>query len=292
MLKILALATLISLPAQAEIRNNVVYGDDHRIELHDLTDPVMLSMVSSSVALIDGDHIAQDGDTYRLLGRVYGEEYRLCRSERFDEQRNPAFCSGVLVGPDLVLTAGHCLSESACQDTKFVFGFAMDAPSKSLERLPAADVYGCKEIVSRENSPVYEDAEKRVDYSLVRLDRPVLNRSPARLERTGGVQAGDKLFAMGYPAGLPLKIITEALVRSPGLNQFQTNLDTYGGNSGSPVFNHAKGTLEGLLIQGEQDFRYTPEGCSVSKVCLDNECEGEWVTKADVILAKIGQYLK
>ena len=38
------------------------------------------------------------------------------------------------------------------------------------------------------------------------------------------------------------------------LYYFTANLDTYRGNSGSPVFNAITHKVEGVLVRGEQDF--------------------------------------
>ena len=57
------------------------------------------------------------------------------------------------------------------------------------------------------------------------------------------------------------------------------HLDTYGGNSGSPVFNAATHEVEGILVRGETDF--TSNGtCNVSLVCPTSGCRGEDVTRA------------
>ena len=90
------------------------------------------------------------------------------------------------------------------------------------------------------------------------------------------------MFVLGYPSGLPKKIAQGVLMTSQSNSlYFRTNLDTYGGNSGSPVFNSATGALTGILIEGEEDFETTSQGCRVSRQCPENGagCEGERVLK-------------
>ena len=53
-------------------------------------------------------------------------------------------------------------------------------------------------------------------------------------------------------------------------NYFITNTDTYGGNSGSPVFNEETGLVEGMLIQGANDFLETQDGCMRSAIIKDS----------------------
>jgi hypothetical protein len=58
-------------------------------------------------------------------------------------------------------------------------------------------------------------------------------------------------------------------------NYLQANLDTYGGNSGSPVMNATTGLIEGILVRGNEDFTYdSNRGCYRSNVCPDSGCPG------------------
>jgi hypothetical protein len=78
---------------------------------------------------------------------------------------------------------------------------------------------------------------------------------------------------------LPLKVAGGAKVRSnssPGY--FVANLDTYGGNSGSAVFNAQTLKVEGVLVRGETDFNDSGS-CTVSNRCSDSSCRGEDVTR-------------
>jgi hypothetical protein len=59
---------------------------------------------------------------------------------------------------------------------------------------------------------------------------------------------------------------------------FVANLDTYGGNSGSPVFNSTTHDVEDVLVRGENDF-VQQGGCRVSLVCPNTGCQGEDCTR-------------
>ncbi|MDD1422885.1 proprotein convertase P-domain-containing protein, partial [Dolichospermum sp. ST_sed1] len=65
---------------------------------------------------------------------------------------------------------------------------------------------------------------------------------------------------------LPTKIANDAqVINNEELFYFETNTDSYSGNSGSAVFNATTGEVEGLLVRGVDDF-YSPEGreCKIS----------------------------
>lgn len=202
----------------------------------------------------------------------------LCSDEKFREQDTAAFCSGTLVGPDVVLTAGHCIEDiTDCQSTSLVFGFALKSAGVLPKSVSASEVYRCKDIIKtlRVNTGA--------DFAIIRLDRSVANHAPRAVRTEGDVATDASLVVIGHPVGLPTKVTTGGTVRSTsGAGFFVANLDTYGGNSGSGVFNLSTGQLEGVLVRGEQDF-VSRGSCVVSKVCAEGSCRGEDVTKISAI---------
>ena len=97
---------------------------------------------------------------------------------------------------------------------------------------------------------------------------------------------GGNLGVIGYPSGLPVKIAfgdETVLMRKEG-PWLIANLDTYGGNSGSPVFN-AQGEVEGILVRGAVDYRFG--GVCFRSNRIANSAGSEAVTKADVFQDKI-----
>lgn len=258
----------------------VVYGVDDRKDVYQVNNNQLLSLADSTVALIDSDQIEElGGDFSKINGRKFGDSYNLCAEEPFREQPTGAFCSGFLVSDEIIVTAGHCIrTQNSCIDTKFVFGFAMKSSQDTPEVVNSADVYGCQELIHSEVDG------SGADFAVVKLDRKVLNHEPLSLRQGGQVTPGTDLTVIGHPAGIPTKIAGGAKVRSQENGYFNTNLDTYGGNSGSAVFNSQSGEVEGILVRGATDFVYK-NGCRVSNVCENNGCRGEDVTQITRVLA-------
>lgn len=257
---------------------NVIYGTDGRLDLYQVTDDRLKAIADSTVALVKNSSLSNSGSVVTLLGKNYGTDMNLCSDEKFREQDTAAFCSGTLIGPDLILTAGHCIeTASACQSTSFVFGFAVKSEGILPKTVSASEVYRCSEIIKtiRVNTGA--------DFAVIRLDRAVPNHAPRAVRAEGDVTTDASLVVIGHPVGLPTKITSGGKVRSiANPDFFVADLDTYGGNSGSGVFNVSTGLLEGVLVRGEQDF--TSRGsCVVSKVCAEGTCRGEDVTKISVI---------
>lgn len=286
-LKLLPAALLLTLSwttVSAEVDGDVIYGDDNRIDLYQVQNPVVRKLAESTAALFNANQVTLDAAGVRaaLTTSHYGQEYHLCPDEPFYSQRTGAFCSGSLVGPDLMMTAGHCVkSQEACADVKFVFGFAVAQEGVLPESVPAGSVYGCGQLLGR------EQVGAGADWALVRLDRPVAGFKPLAVNKSGDIKKGTPLFVIGHPAGLPTKVAGGAAVRDPGHDgYFVANLDTYGGNSGSAVFNANTGLVEGILVRGEQDYEWRGS-CRASKVCADDSCRGEDVTKISALSAQI-----
>ncbi len=266
---------------KTELTENVIYGQDGRQDVYQASEALKL-LADSTVALIKNSELTQQGASTLIAGESFAQSYQLCSSEKFREQNTSAFCSGSLVSPDTIITAGHCItSQSDCVNTSFVFGFAVKSAGVLPTQVNSSEVYRCREIVSRvlENSGT--------DYAVIKLDRAVTNHAVLKVRRSGEASVGDPLLVIGHPVGLPTKITTGGKVRSTANDKYYvTNLDTYGGNSGSAVFNAQTLEIEGILVRGEQDFVYQG-GCNVSKVCTEDSCRGEDVTR----ISQLRQYI-
>ena len=163
------------------------------------------------------------------------------------------------------------------------FGFGYSYAGKDLTNLQAMNVYNCKKIVAR------KELSSGGDYAIIELDRSVVGHDVLPVNRQGTVSVADPILVIGHPAGIPTKISAGANVRDVQDEYFVANLDTYGGNSGSAVFNEKTGNIEGILVRGAQDFVYE-NGCRKSNVCANDGCHGEDVTRVDQALEYIPAY--
>ncbi len=273
--------------AKSTLNGRVIYGEDNRMDLYEVENPNVLQLADATVALINKNDIEVTGGYSRIRSTPFATSMRmpLCAEERFREQNVAAFCSGFLVGRNIVVTAGHCVStqgtpSSDCSNTKFVFGFSLNSAQDNPDIVPSAEVYGCKRIIKAQVE------NQGADFSVIELDRDVLNHTPLRLRRAGEPKTGDELLVLGHPSGLPLKVAGGATVRSVNSKFLRANLDTYGGNSGSAVINASSGEVEAILVRGEQDFE-VKNNCLASKVCENTGCRGEDATRASTFQAHV-----
>lgn len=250
----------------------VIYGADDRLDVYQVPDTAVQEVAASTAAMVPSRSLVpKSGGGVRIAGKNYGQAYGLCQDEAFYSQPAAATCSGFLVGENLLATAGHCIKEADCASVSFVFGYQMVDAQTAIEEVRVDQVYGCKRIVAR-------DLTRQQDYALVELDRPVVGVRPLRLQQANP-QVNDPLVVIGHPSGLPTKVAGGAAVRRLDNGYFVANLDTYGGNSGSAVFNANTLEVAGILVRGEQDFAYDRNArCTRSNFCPDGGCRGEDVT--------------
>jgi subtilisin-like proprotein convertase family protein/V8-like Glu-specific endopeptidase len=261
----------------------VIYGEDNRLDIYEVQDRALLKLADSTVALMSKNDLTQNGSTTQInvenindsIENNYGKP--LCAAERFRNQVTAAFCSGFLVAPNIIVTAGHCIESegtptSDCATTRFVFGFKMSSANDRPNSVPTQDVYSCKKIIKQVLT------NSGADFAVIELDRPVVGHAPLKIRRSGVPSTSDTLTVIGHPTGLPTKVAGDAKIRIVYPAYIRASLDTYGGNSGSAVFNSQTHEVEGVLVRGEND--YVEQGaCIASNRCTQNACRGEDVTR-------------
>jgi hypothetical protein len=267
---------------QLKSGQKVIYGTDDRVDIFQLAQGFDRMDAESVVALFRAGNITDNGNgTSTLATQNFGTSRNLCPAERFRNQPVGAFCSGVLVGPDVIATAGHCVTAANVTTVRFVFGFRMQDANTAATVVSNEEIYSGAELLGR------EEIGTGADWALVRVDRPVVGHPVARLRRAGRIADNQTIHVIGHPVGLPTKFAGGAAVRdNDPAAFFVANLDTYGGNSGSPVFNSATHEVEGILVRGETDF--TSNGtCTVSLVCPTTGCRGEDSTRVTEFASRV-----
>ena len=268
-------------PLSGFTRDKVIYGDDDRLEPYEVNGK-FFDLSRSTAAMIPSDAIKEgqaggyDIEFSPLSGR------NICKDQRFANQGTAAVCSGFLVAPDVIVTAGHCVaSQSSCTDYYWVFDYALSSEGdKGYSEASNENVYRCKKIYGQELNNT-----TMMDFGIVILDRPVKDRNYLTINRDRKIADKTAVVVVGHPTGLPTKIAGGANVRD-NTNEvfFSANLDTFGGNSGSAVFNEKTGEVVGILVRGENDYVMDESrNCQVVNKCENNGCRGEDATRIENI---------
>jgi hypothetical protein len=227
--------------------STVIYGADDRTDFYQIRDEDVMNNARAVCSLWDQESVKDCGVYSELLTIPFSKAYGLTPKEPYYNQPVGAFCSGFLVAQDIVVTAGHCLNTTNYKEKRIVFGYRMLGENIPVTKIYNEDIYKIKRVIAHKLS------YNKMDYAIVQLDRPVrANIHPVKLAKHNA-KVGDMLYVIGHPAGLPLKYAPNGRVTATYDIYTQARLDTYGGNSGSAVFNDDNEVV-GILVRGDTDF--------------------------------------
>ena len=259
---------------------HVVYGNDDRLDVFAHPDATLRQRAEESTCsmMLNSAIDASNPNNIQFNSQTLGDRLNLCPTERFRDDPTAGFCSATLIDDDLVLTAGHCITAANCSGRSFVFRYYRDAPG-SLHQVTSEDVFPCAEVVVRQLGTV---GGQNLDYAIVRIDRDATPRFTPAPVRPGNdpLAQGANVAVIGNGSGIPFKIDAGGSVRdnrSGVLDYFEATTDTFGGNSGSGVYETDQYTVAGILVRGETDY-VSNGNCTIVNVCSETGCGGEDVT--------------
>lgn len=272
--------------------DKIIAGDDDRRDYFGLRDDVPADalqkmLVDATVILTDKNDLTEqpDGSFELNVEPFRRRNFPPCSGERFANQHTGGWCSGFMVGSDVIVTAGHCGETAAeIQNTAYVFGFRVASDGDpGTTHFGADQVYFGQELIAHDLSPTG-------DFAIVRVDREITapGAAPLQVRASGSIGLGQNIGVIGYPSGLPVKIAfgLDTVVMRDEDPWLIANLDTYGGNSGSAVFN-TQGLVEGILVRGARDYDIDAANTCFRSNQIMNSQGSEAVTKAGVFVAKI-----
>ena len=244
------------------------------------------ALAKSTAGMVSNIKTVKVGKMRILPPYTIDKNIKLCPGEKFKGQPAAVTCSGFLVGPDLLVTAGHCIQNTKdCSKVSWVFDYKVKEKTDRADvMVPAENLYRCRRVI---DTKLEMTKEVKKDYALVQLDRVVKDRAPLEYRVEGKIDLETPVAVIGHPSGLPQKYSPDATVqKNDHENFFVTNLDTFGGNSGSAVFNEKTGVVEGILVRGAKDYEKDGRCKRVHKVGQDIKDlarYGESVTRIDQI---------
>jgi V8-like Glu-specific endopeptidase len=256
----------------------IIYGaifmKDDRILSNEVTNSDWKKL-SQSVGVIIGDkefsddfgsfgYYQKNSDLYEIIAPTLSQSLKNknCSDLRFKDLMRAGHCSVVMVNKRQALTAGHCLMSLFNHENNSDVKFRLKAETKdwpylnkikivlnqfkveNLENqrimIKAESVYSIVKIMK------LEDSYLKDDFALLEIDRDYNGFLP---EINGEYKINDEVLMIGHPLGQPM-MMTQGQITNDYIFQFTTNLDSFEGASGAPVFNLKDHSLIGLISVG------------------------------------------
>jgi hypothetical protein len=146
----------------------------------------------------------------------------------------PSGCSGTLIGPNLFLTAGHCIPGVSWVE----FNFQLDQGGNPR----TTDAYDVTEVL--------EDDVGGVDYAVLRLEGDPGSVWGTSVPAVFGPKAGEAITIIQHPGGIPKVVEGGTLGFSVAGKMTYGDLDTENGSSGSGILQNLTHYVIGVHTTG------------------------------------------
>jgi V8-like Glu-specific endopeptidase len=169
------------------------------------------------------------------------------------------WCTGVMIGHNLMLTAGHCF------DRYPAGGWVVPRKNGTNTPIPPGEMARRMHVnfdyQVRPNGTLRREVEYEVD-ALIEYRRAGLDYAIVQLADTPGSEmgvgeladsdppVGTMLAIIGHPAAAPKRIEAGPLTLYDGDRMYYNDIDTLGGNSGSAIWASPAGTIAGVHTNG------------------------------------------
>ncbi len=254
-----------------------IYGDDDRYPVECVLDERVRSQALAVAEMLDKDELTDAPNDFQAIKspQSFASRYKLCPGERFGSDLSFGYCTAFLVRPDVIATAAHCFKDEDVNEVRFVFSHARSNVVLMNEHLIASH-----DVFSVVGEPLIDSVH---DVAVARLDHAPSDRSPVTIAPSALTDEAN-VYVLGHPRGLPTTVVLSTPVKVVADPTFTADLDTFGGNSGSPVFDVSSGEVAGVLVEGDRDF-VRKRKCYVVKRCAPGECTGEIAQFANSVTA-------
>jgi len=266
-MKFIAIFILYILSAACVLKNDavsyqsaVIFGENDLKETTHLTGPFKKNS-SAVAAMVNKRSIGIGNQGFEFLPDKKARKF----CDGSDDGH--AECTGFLVAPQLLLTAGHCYQSDKLNPVEECrkFSWVFDYQNNSL--ISTENLYHCRKVLALETS------ENGPDYALIELDRKVTNRAPVELDFAHKLQFRQEVYLIGHALGRPLTYSGIGQVYTINEEyQFQTMLDGFSGNSGAPVFDLKTHKVIGIHVAGEgKELTFNQaQGCYELNHCIES----------------------
>lgn len=257
---------------------------DSRIEIYQLNPEInwqyFMLLANQSVAMvIEKESIVKISDSHYKIETESNKSkhvLRLCNNLPFSNQPVVGVGTAFLINNNQFITAKHVFQQSI-ENYVIVFGIDQLNPEVTQSYISKEQVFFPTKISHNLSD---------IDIVIFDVDRET-NRSGLSYGNSRTLEKQHEIYSIGHPSGLPKKIALNAgILDNSYFQYFYTSLDTFQGNSGSPVLDFYTNTVIGVLVAGEKDFKFNGN-CYELNTCKFPKCKGEKVIRIEEIINRL-----
>jgi V8-like Glu-specific endopeptidase len=292
-----------------------IFIKDDRILSQDIRNE-QWKKLSQSVGVMIGDkefsqdfgsfgYYKKNNEHYEIIAPSLAQtlKNKHCSDLRFRDLMRAGHCSVVMINKKQALTAGHCLMSLFNHENESNVKFRLKTETKNWPYLENIKIILNQFKVENEQNhrmminpeAVYsitkivklEDSYLKDDFALLEIDREYNGFVP---EIKMDYKIHDDVLMIGHPLGQPM-MFTNGQITNDYIFQFTTNLDSFEGASGAPVFNLKDNSLIGLISvgTGPSFTKNEIKNCVEYKVYNQGEIYSTSVTKVNRIFTQPSQ---
>lgn len=173
--------------------------------------------------------------------------------ERHGEYVGAFGYSGYLLSPRHILTCWHGWEHFSHDTQVAIFDYQARSPCDNPTQLPGRCVYPLKLYPWATAASGGNGGPGAGDWVVLELEHAVDHMPAGKMPMIAAAVPGRPVYTLGFPSGLPLKLADGATILSADSAALRCDLDTFTGNSGSPVFDAINHSLLGIVVQGQKD---------------------------------------
>ncbi|WP_170134759.1 trypsin-like serine peptidase [Marinirhabdus gelatinilytica] len=231
----------------------------------------MLLTAKSVGMIVEKKQLKKVSKNYYQLNttRTLANTYNVCPETAFKEQPIAGVGTAFVIGDNQFITAKHVFEKDP-KKYAIVFGYKVLNKINTVENIIAErDIYFVEKITKSSNQlDICEFTTNKQFYGI-----------PLSIEKQKQAKFNTSVYMIGHPLGLPKKLTLKASINKADHPQyFLTTLDSFAGNSGSPVFDKTTHKVIGVMVSGELDFIFNGT-CYKEKSCSPPYCLGEKVVR-------------
>lgn len=273
--------------------SKVIFGKDLRFNItnqmiQNQNDPLLIANEQATFIIVDKSRlqISEDQKFYTVrYKKTLQEQNNLCDGEKFGAERSLGYCTGIAFDNQKALTSARCIQDTDISSIALMFYFRVNE-----DQITVPKTIPVEHVIFPASISVLDGQDS--DFAILHLDQD----APSSIPFSKGTHTpGTELYWIGYPHGLPQKYGAATVIgEDVDQNLIYSDASTFGGNSGSPVFEKFTHQFVGIHVRspGTQYYFQTRKNQSCQEYRVYESARVETLKATSIAAEAFERYFK